>query len=76
MVSLTPTCEKLVDRSIRIVSKAVECPREQAAELLEKAEGSVQVAILLGKTGLSVDEARTSLETEPLNQLLQRLVPG
>ena len=73
MVSLTPTCEKLVDRSIRIVSKAVECSREQAAELLEKSDGSVPVAILLGKTELSAEEARTSLETEPLNQLLQRL---
>lgn len=73
MVSLTPTCEKLVDRSIRIVSKAVECGREQAAELLDKAEGSVPVAILLGKTELDAEQARISLETEPLNQLLQRL---
>jgi N-acetylmuramic acid 6-phosphate etherase len=31
MVSLTPTCEKLVDRSLRIVARAVECDREQAA---------------------------------------------
>jgi N-acetylmuramic acid 6-phosphate etherase len=76
MISLTPTCEKLVDRSIRIVSKAVECPRSDAAELLEKADQSVPVAILLGKTELSVEEARTSLETEPLNQLLQRLAPA
>ncbi|MFA7482556.1 MAG: N-acetylmuramic acid 6-phosphate etherase [Vulcanimicrobiota bacterium] len=73
MVSLTPTCEKLVDRSIRIVSKAVECEREQAAELLDKAEGSVPVAILLGKTELNAEQARISLETEPLTQLLQRL---
>ena len=76
MISLTPTCEKLVDRSIRIVSKATDCPRSEAATLLEKAEGSVPIAILLAKTGLSVEEARTSLETEPLNQLLQRLTRG
>ena len=73
MVSLTPTCEKLVDRSIRIVSKAVECGREQAAEYLREAEGSVQVAILLAKTKLTAAEARSSLESEPLNQLLSRL---
>ena len=73
MVSLTPTCEKLVDRSIRIVSKAVECGREQAEEFLREAEGSIPVAILLAKTNLSAEEARSSLETEPLNQLLSRL---
>lgn len=73
MVSLTATCEKLVDRSIRIVSKAVECDREQAAEYLREAEGSIPVAILLAKTKLSAQEARASLESEPLNQLLSRL---
>lgn len=73
MVSLTPTCEKLVDRSIRIVSKAVECSREEAQAYLERAEGSIPVAILLAKTSLGVEEARSSLESEPLNQLLSRL---
>lgn len=73
MVSLTPTCEKLVDRSIRIVSRAVECGREQAAEYLREAEGSIPVAILLAKTDLTAEQARTSLESEPLNQLLSRL---
>lgn len=73
MVSLTPTCEKLVDRSLRIVSKAVGCDREKAEGYLREADGSVPVAILLAKTGLSAAEARASLETEPLNQLLSRL---
>jgi N-acetylmuramic acid 6-phosphate etherase len=73
MVSLTPTCEKLVDRSLRIVARAVECDREQAAEYLREADGSIPVAILLAKTNLSAEEARASLETEPLNQLLSRL---
>ncbi len=73
MVSLTPTCEKLVDRSIRIVERAVGCTRDEAAGFLHQAENSVQVAILLAKTDLSLEEAKTSLETEPLNQILQRL---
>ena len=73
MVSLTPTCEKLVDRSLRIVAKAVNCSREEAERLLEKADGSIPVAILLAKTNLTADQARTSLESEPLNQLLARL---
>lgn len=73
MVSLTPTCEKLVDRSIRIVSKAVECSREEAEVLLERSQGSIPVAILLAKTSLTPEEARSSLESEPLNQLLDRL---
>lgn len=73
MISLTPTCEKLVDRSLRIVERATGCSREEAGRLLERSEQSVPVAILLAKTDLSVEEARTSLATEPLNQLLQRL---
>lgn len=73
MVSLTPTCEKLVDRSIRIVERAVGCTRDEAAGYLHQAENSVQVAILLAKTDLSLEDAKTSLETEPLNQILQRL---
>lgn len=73
MISLTPTCEKLVDRSVRIIQKAIGCGRDEASGLLERAEQSVQVAILLAKTSLTPEQARTSLETEPLNQLLQRL---
>ncbi len=76
MVSLTPTCEKLVDRSLRIVSKAVNCTREEAEHFLAKGDGSIPVAILLAKTDLTTDQARASLETEPLNQLLRRLSPG
>lgn len=75
MVSLTATCEKLVDRSIRIVAKAVECGRDEAAEYLKRADGSIPVAILLAKTNLTAEGARASLETEPLNQLLSRLAP-
>jgi N-acetylmuramic acid 6-phosphate etherase len=73
MISLTPTCEKLVDRSLRILEKAIGCSRSEAADYLEQAEQSIPVAILLAKTDLTAQEARTSLETEPLNQLLQRL---
>lgn len=73
MISLTPSCDKLVDRSIRIVSKAIGGERRLAEEYLERAEGSIPVAILLAKTKLSPEEARASLETEPLNQLLSRL---
>lgn len=73
MISLTPTCEKLVDRSLRILERAVGCNRAEAAQYFEKAEQSVQVAILLAKSDLSLEEAKESLETEPLNQILQRL---
>ncbi len=73
MVSLTPTCEKLVDRSLRIVARAVECSRDKAKELLDQAEGSIPVAILLGKTKLTLEQAKSSLESEPLTQLLDRL---
>lgn len=70
MISLTPTCEKLVDRSIRIVQKATNYERDAASELLERAEGNVQIAILLAKTKLTLEEAKAGLKTEPLNQLL------
>ncbi len=73
MVSLTPTCEKLVDRSLRIVSQAVGCSREQASELLARSDGRVQVAILLARTKLQPEQAALALETESLQQLLDRL---
>jgi len=73
MISLTPTCEKLVDRSLRIVERAVGCTREAAAEFLKRSEQSVPVAILIARTDLSVEEARESLKGEPLSQVLQRL---
>lgn len=75
MISLTPTCEKLVDRSLRIVEGAVECSREQAQVFLEGAKGSIPTAILMAKTGLSYQEAEQNLKREPLNKVLERLAP-
>lgn len=71
MISLTPTCEKLVDRSLRILERALNCSRSEASELLNRAEQSVPVAILLKRTDLSLEQAKTSLEAEPLNKILQ-----
>ena len=73
MISLTPTCEKLVDRSLRIIEGAVECSRDQAQVYLDGAKGSIPIAILMAKTGLSVDEAEQKLKSEPLNKVLERL---
>ena len=73
MISLTPTCEKLVDRSLRILVKATGCTREEAAGYLDRADRSVSLAILLAKSNLSVDEAKQRLVDEPLNIVLQKL---
>ena len=73
MISLTPSCEKLVDRSLRILAKATDCSRDEAAKLLESAGQNLPLAILLGRTEMSVEDARLSLKSEPLNLVLQRL---
>jgi N-acetylmuramic acid 6-phosphate etherase len=53
MVDLRAMSEKLVDRGQRIVMAVVGCSREDALRLLEAADGSVKVAIVIGLTGTS-----------------------
>jgi N-acetylmuramic acid 6-phosphate etherase len=61
MVDVRPTSAKLEDRMRRIVSAAARVPSEQAARLLEDADGEVKTAIVTGRLGLTPGEARRRL---------------
>jgi N-acetylmuramic acid 6-phosphate etherase len=62
MVDLQVTCEKLRDRGERILMETLGLEREQAADLLEAADGHVKTAIVMGKLGIPRADARTRLE--------------
>ena len=61
MVDLQVTCQKLQDRGERILMTTLDLERDRARALLEDAEGHVKTAIAMGRTGWSVEEARTAL---------------
>ncbi|HXS95105.1 MAG TPA: N-acetylmuramic acid 6-phosphate etherase [Candidatus Limnocylindrales bacterium] len=61
MVNVQPKNTKLVDRARRIVSAAAGVPAARAAELLTAAGNSVRTAIVMGKAGISREEAERRL---------------
>src|SRR5450432_627405 len=61
MVNVQPKNTKLVDRARRIVAQAAEVSYQRAGELLAAAGNSVGTAILMGKAGLSREEAERRL---------------
>lgn len=62
MVDLRATNVKLQDRSERILMEILDLSREEAAELLGCASGSVKTAIAMYWTDSSADEARQRLQ--------------
>jgi len=62
MVDLQTMSEKLVDRSQRIVMAITGGSREQAQGLLQRAGGSVKVAIVMGKASLNRELAQLYLD--------------
>jgi N-acetylmuramic acid 6-phosphate etherase len=61
MVDLKATNNKLVDRSQRIVMEVCGVTREEAKELLARADRSVKTAIVMKKRGVSREEAERLL---------------
>ncbi|MFI5169077.1 MAG: N-acetylmuramic acid 6-phosphate etherase [Vicinamibacterales bacterium] len=61
MVDLKPTSAKLVDRTQRIVAAATGRSNAEVFDLLERSNGEVKTAIVVGKLGVSADEARGRL---------------
>ncbi len=61
MVDLQVTCEKLRDRGERILESMLGLERAAAAELLERAGGHVKTALVMGKLGVTRDEAARRL---------------
>ena len=63
MVDMRPSNQKLKDRAIRIVQKALDMQDKAKADaLLESAGRDVKTAIVMGKAGVEKDRAREALE--------------
>ena len=73
MVDLQVTCAKLRDRGERILMETLGVERSVASDLLERADGHVKTAIVMGRLGVDAPEARTRLESE--GGVIARLVP-
>jgi N-acetylmuramic acid 6-phosphate etherase len=63
MVDVQPSNEKLERRARRIVREATGLPEDEADVLLGRAGGSVKMAVVMGKTGLSPGDASRLLES-------------
>lgn len=57
MVNVQPKNSKLIDRARRIIARATGSTYEQAGDLLAAAGNSVRIAIVMGKLGLSREQA-------------------
>lgn len=65
MVDLSPSNNKLKDRAVRIIKNALHLDSKEAAEsLLKSAHGQVKVAIVMGLSDASFEQAQKSLENE------------
>lgn len=64
MVDVRATNAKLRERALRLTAAATGASREEAAEVLQAADGNVKVAIVMQLCGLSVEEARSALKHE------------
>lgn len=74
MVDLRATNDKLRDRSERIVMEVCVVTRDAARELLAAAGGSVKLAIVMQKLGVSRDDAERALEQ--VGGVIRKVVPG
>ena len=61
MVNVQPKNAKLRDRAERIISEAVPLDRKDAAELLDRSEGNVRAAIVMGRLGVTRDRAESMI---------------
>ncbi len=61
MVDVVATNKKLRDRALRLVMRLTQARDEQAHELLQAADGSVKVAVVMSVRGVDADDARTIL---------------
>jgi N-acetylmuramic acid 6-phosphate etherase len=62
MVDLQATCEKLQDRSERILMTILDVDRSRATTLLEAADGQLKIALVMGSRGAEASEAGRLLD--------------
>jgi N-acetylmuramic acid 6-phosphate etherase len=63
MVDLRAWNDKLIDRGQRIVMETTGLGREEAREVIQRADGNVKTAIVMARRGVSREEAERLLET-------------
>ena len=63
MVDVSASNSKLVDRSLRILRDLAGVERDRGLTLLDQADGSVKLALLIAAAGLAADEARELLRS-------------
>lgn len=61
MVDLTSTCDKLRDRACRILIETTGVDYDGAADVIERAGGSVKLAIIMQRAGVGREEAERRL---------------
>jgi N-acetylmuramic acid 6-phosphate etherase len=74
MVDLRATNAKLRDRSERIVAEVTGVDRSQARELLDRANGSVKIALVMHVLGIDATEAQQRLDSA--GGIIRRVLPG
>ena len=62
MVDVAVTNSKLEDRALRILSDLAGVERDQGRQLLQQSQGSVKLALLMARQGISASAARELLE--------------
>lgn len=62
MVDMKATNAKLVDRGTRMIGTLTNLPRDEARDLLGRAQGHVKLAVVMHKLGVDVEAAREKLE--------------
>jgi len=62
MVDMRPANIKLVDRARRIIVQIAKVDYDEAGRLLDASGGEVKTAIVMGRRGVSADEARALLK--------------
>ena len=72
MIDMPATNEKLRNRAVRMVELAAEVPRPVAVQALRDANGSVKLATVIAKRGVSAEEARSLLNGNGLREVLER----
>ena len=76
MVDVAVTNSKLEDRALRILRDLAGVERELGGPLLQAAEGSVKVALLMAATGMSAREARDVLAVAGALVVKPKLAPS
>lgn len=62
MINMQPTNEKLLQRAVRIVRQATDVDEKEAQALLEKANGRIDVALVMHEASVTEDDAITALQ--------------